>query len=183
MLGHKLGKFYFLRTCWSQFNQIAFFYELHSLRRDVKSDLNDIGQNGKPPNWYEIVIATKSFLCLGDETKLKKLIDNGADINIVIDSDGRTAIHLAAERGKHYWYISWYDRTLKMCVGYGNIVRLLIDSGVDVDDRRNNGCSALHEAVSGGHEHVAKLLIQKGANLNIKDDKGCTPLHIVAQKG
>lgn len=42
-----------------------------------------------------------TFSHLGDEAKLKSLIDTGADVrNTVLEQDGRPALHLAAQRGE-----------------------------------------------------------------------------------
>ena len=70
------------------------------------------------------------------------------------------------------------------------VINTLIANGVDVNERDDQGQTALYiSAIHGygkfGHEHaeVAKMLITAGANVNIKDNAGYTPLHYAAMNG
>jgi ankyrin repeat protein len=56
----------------------------------------------------------------------------------------------------------------------GNIelVQKLINAGVDVNARDNNGYPALMRAASFGHTEIAKLLIAAGADVNASDNNG-----------
>lgn len=62
---------------------------------------------------------------------LRKLINNGANINLV-DSDEQTALHLAASNGNI------------------KVAKLLIDNGVNVSSVDNYGWTALHIAAENG---------------------------------
>jgi hypothetical protein len=61
------------------------------------------------------------------------------------------------------------------------VVKALIGRGADVNVRRDDGCTPLHEACMSGSYGVVKYLIAKGAHVNAREDTyGDTPLHIVA---
>ncbi|XP_071636369.1 ankyrin repeat domain-containing protein 16 isoform X2 [Temnothorax longispinosus] len=53
-----------------------------------------------------------------------------------------------------------------------------------IDDRSNNGRSALHIAAFHGHERVINLLVASNANLlNARDSSGSSPLHEAVKHG
>jgi len=60
----------------------------------------------------------------------------------------------------------------------GNIeaVKQAIAAGTDVNAKRDDGYTPLHDAASLGHKEVVELLIAKGANVNAQRDNGETPL-------
>ena len=53
---------------------------------------------------------------------------------------------------------------------------MLLDAGVDVNTKANDGNSALHVAVLRGHSKLAMTLLDHGADPNA-DGPGFTPLH------
>ncbi|KIJ62844.1 hypothetical protein HYDPIDRAFT_93575, partial [Hydnomerulius pinastri MD-312] len=61
--------------------------------------------------------------------------------------------------------------------GATDIVSYLIDQKADVGKLATDGWSALHIAVSAGHEDVVQELVGAGADVNQKNDKGLTPLY------
>ncbi|MGB4191276.1 MAG: ankyrin repeat domain-containing protein, partial [Rickettsiales bacterium] len=67
----------------------------------------------------------------------------------------------------------------------GNIdkVSLLIDKGVLLNEKSNNGFTALLSAAHNGHEKIVKLLVNKGALLNERTNNSFTALHLAAQNG
>ncbi|MFH1117942.1 MAG: ankyrin repeat domain-containing protein, partial [Pseudomonadota bacterium] len=64
-------------------------------------------------------------------------------------ADGRTALHLAAERG------------------LSHVVRLLLDKGADVHWQTHSGRTALIEAAERGHLKIVTLLEEHGANYTL----------------
>ncbi|KAL4191697.1 hypothetical protein AMTRI_Chr07g31190 [Amborella trichopoda] len=73
------------------------------------------------------------------------------------DSDGRSALHWAVDRG------------------HLDIVELLIKKNADVNAKDNEGQTALHYAAVCDRELIAKLLIEHGADGSVKDNDGNTP--------
>ncbi|XP_018574498.1 uncharacterized protein LOC108913430 [Anoplophora glabripennis] len=68
------------------------------------------------------------------------------------------------------------------CMGYLNVLKVLIDRGIDVNGKFENGETLVFGAARGERLNVIKYLIQKGANINSKDDRGRTVLHLVSRK-
>ncbi|KAI9853716.1 MAG: hypothetical protein M1813_001832 [Trichoglossum hirsutum] len=67
------------------------------------------------------------------------LLEKGADLNVKT-YDGRTALHLAAEKG------------------HETVVQLLLEKGGAVNAKTYDGQTALHLAAEKGHETVVQLL-------------------------
>ena len=63
-----------------------------------------------------------------------------------------------------------------------NLVKLLIDNGIDVN-AKCNGRNALSFAVKAGHQGIVKLLLDSGANVNVKDNVGETALMDAVEYG
>jgi len=72
---------------------------------------------------------------------------------------GRTALHLAAERG------------------HLDVVLSLLEGEINVDHQDIDGRSALHDACYEGHAAIVLLLVQKGADLDLLDRDNHSPLH------
>jgi len=75
----------------------------------------------------------------------------------LIDEDGLTLLHWAADRG------------------HIDIARLLLDRDKDLLDMQDSdGQTALHYAASCGHKELVNLLISLGADIGVKDSDGVT---------
>ena len=59
----------------------------------------------------------------------------------------------------------------------------LLDRGVPIDTKNDEGVSLLHWASSGGHLTTMRLLIRRGCDVDSVDSKGLTPLHWAAANG
>lgn len=75
-----------------------------------------------------------------------------------VDRDGRTLLMTAVTERKN------------------EIVRLIVESGGDVNATDHQGFSALHFAAFCDNEVAAKMLLDAGANISSKDTQGNTPI-------
>ena len=67
--------------------------------------------------------------------------------------------------------------------GYIKIVRVLLDTGADVNATDGAKKTPLHFAATKGHVDVAKVLIQNGADVNCVDKYKSTALHYAVLYG
>ncbi|XP_058451123.1 ankyrin repeat domain-containing protein 39 [Malaya genurostris] len=134
------------------------------------------GQHGDHQcNCSKTVIATQSLDELefergiwsaaidNDEHKLRSLIGKGHLFDR--DSSGYTALHYAARSGH-----------VLMC-------RILLDSGIGVDETTHGGATALHRAAMMGHQQIIDLLLARKADPLLQDSDGKTALHRAAERG
>lgn len=66
--------------------------------------------------------------------------------------------------------------------GNAKEVIMLLDSGIDLEQRDQRGWTPVMIAAFEGTEEMALLLIQRGANVFAKDKKGYTPIHFAAYR-
>ncbi|KAJ3261702.1 hypothetical protein HK103_004653 [Boothiomyces macroporosus] len=93
----------------------------------------------------------------GDLKKVQILVQNGENLNT---RDHRfTPLQQAASNG-HY-----------------DIVKYMLESGVDINQLAKNGMTALHLACINGDNQMAHLLLEKGIKINIKGNEGLNALH------
>ncbi|CAN0374333.1 unnamed protein product, partial [Ectocarpus sp. 12 AP-2014] len=137
---------------------------------------------------------------LGDVVSM--LLRDGAEVD-VLDSKGRTAIHLSAERGSlsavQALLAAGGDSSLRygkdkafselgLAANYGHVevMQALIRHGVDVHTPDSNSCTALHSAAIGDEVEAIDTFIEDGANINVQGGKygtRSTPLHMASEKG
>jgi ankyrin repeat protein len=75
------------------------------------------------------------------------------------------------------------DWTLLICAAWENDregVRLLLESGVNINLSSKNGCTALIAASQKGYLEIVKLLLEHNANVNFANNHGMTALHIAS---
>jgi ankyrin repeat protein len=63
-----------------------------------------------------------------------------------------------------------------------NIVKLLLDSGANINFRSNGGWFPLLFAVHNGYMNLVKLLVDNGANINMQNDDGWSSLIAASQE-
>ena len=87
----------------------------------------------------------------GDVQHVQALLKEGLDVNMKGGTWDETALNVAAAQG------------------HLDMVKILLDSGADVNAVNKNGESALIGATWGCHRKIAMLLISHGANLNFRN--------------
>ena len=100
-----------------------------------------------------------------DVKLVKELIDEGADVNKALTTDGDTPLCIAARYGQL------------------DVAQLLLDRGAEVNKADRYGSTPLYIAARYGQLAVAELLLDKGAEVNLANTYGATPLWIAVQEG
>ena len=100
-----------------------------------------------------------------DLEKVRRLLENGADINSK-DEYGQTALMKAAHRGQV------------------ELIRLLIENGAELNTTAKYNLSALMLSLIAGHPDVARLLIEAGADVNLRSNMNFySALHLAENAG
>lgn len=106
---------------------------------------------------------------------IKKLIRLGANVNVKGSNDSK---------GLETTPLQYAIMTATKAKGSENnmvkVLSLLLDSGADINSRRNDNQTALMHASRRGFPLVLKFLVEKGANPNIQSDDGRSALHRLA---
>ena len=72
------------------------------------------------------------------------------------------------------WKGAWLSSVWK---GHGDVLRLFVEAGVDVDEERDeNGRNLLHQACSKDNPDAVRALCENGADILAKDRFGYSPL-------
>lgn len=98
----------------------------------------------------------------GNIEEIKRLLDEGADIN-ARDKDNNTILH---------WAIS-NDQL--------EAVKELLDRGIDIELRENGGFTALHFAARLRNVEIVKELLNRGADIHAKTNAGKTALYFASR--
>ena len=95
-----------------------------------------------------------------DMNLVKRLVEEGAEINAQCDSIGNTALHYACESTGNGVIAVWY----------------LIDNGADISAINDLDHTPLHTACQRNYSAAVMQLIMQGADLNPRGIGGVTPL-------
>ncbi|KAL2921787.1 Acyl-CoA-binding domain-containing protein 2 [Bienertia sinuspersici] len=100
--------------------------------------------------------AIHGFAREGDVANLLKCIENGIAVNLK-DSEGRTPLHWAVDRG------------------HLPVIELLYSKNADMNAKDNEGQTPLHYAVVCDREDISEYLVKHDAAVDIKDNDGTSP--------
>ena len=134
------------------------------------------GGRGVPPLYVAMHEYCSAHLDLC-EASVKLLLDAGADVNLDAGTVGHRPLHILAARGD----ISAADEESQ--ASFNRIAAMLIRAGADVNAKKGNGYTPLHDIFSQRpfpdtvNMDLVKALIDAGADVNAKSRIGWTPLH------
>lgn len=130
---------------------------------------------------------------------LKALIHGGADVNMVEDGGGATALHTCASKDNEECAkillkngarldVGGYEHgevplLLAASKGRVKIIKLFLQYGADPDASDTDGWTALMHAALQGHVEAVQILVDSGANPNAKTLSGRTALATACRKG
>ena len=125
----------------------------------------------------EVSLGGSTALILAAEVNnydtVKALLDAGANSKLTTDA-GHNALHMAAGGATDVQRMrSPEERATAI-----KTVKLLVESGVDVNDPGQFGWTALQAATYQGMVDVMEYLVSKGANVDAMDTFGQTPLSV-----
>jgi ankyrin repeat protein len=122
---------------------------------------------------------------------VKLLLDNRAAPDTE-DNNGWTALSTAAYRGNAKSALILVNRSrtdvsrsllFAVLSEHKDVVKILLDSGAEVDTRASDGRTPLILAASKGNKEIVNMLLQAGADPSLTDQTGATAESMAAAKG
>ncbi|MEO1513567.1 MAG: ankyrin repeat domain-containing protein [Bacteroidota bacterium] len=162
------------------------------LVRDGKCQKVDVSGNGAPIESLTMDSSLSVFQAIQNKNqeRLETFIKKGNDVNryytnqkytllhYAIKHDNLRAVKLLLARGADPNRFFEDKSALMFAIKMGkmNIIKYLLESGVDVNLQNRRKKTAIYYAAKYGGKEEARLLVEKGASIKLKDYKGRTPL-------
>ncbi|CAD0090648.1 unnamed protein product, partial [Aureobasidium mustum] len=112
--------------------------------------------------------SSRSSFCSANPTLQQNLYSLGATSDVCsaeVNDHGNTALHIAV-RNRHH-----------------SIIRLLVETGTDINSRNDQQMTALQIAISSANTSTAQFLLELGADVTDATPSGETVLHLAARIG
>lgn len=165
-------------------------YELVSARIDAGDDVNRANRNGGTPLMYAALGGNRRIveLILARGGKVNAAASNGWGALMIASAKGYDEIvGLLLANGADPNLSDVYLWTPLMRAVYERRLRaaeiLLADPRTNVNQRGENGATALHLATSQGYARLVRLLLQHGARRGLEDEFGRTAHTFAVQSG
>jgi ankyrin repeat protein len=111
-----------------------------------------------------------------DVVTMRLLLEKGADPKLTT-ADGNNALMFAAGVG-------WRDKYTRGTEAEAlEALKVMMDTGLNVQAANNRGETALHGAADRGADMIVQYLVEHGADVNAKSKRGYTPLDAAIGKG
>ena len=91
-----------------------------------------------------------------------------------LQEDNKSFQGLASLSGRPLHYAAYW--------GQEDLVRLMLDSGADPDEKDENGNTALLTALQGRDPYMPQILLKHGCNVNYQNHEGHTPLTVAISR-
>ena len=122
-----------------------------------KSALELLLENNGNPNIEDNQGHTPLTASIKDSNVVELLLDNGAQIDYQVPSDGNTALHLAVDSNQQ------------------QTIEVLLSKEANPNIKNDKGETPLHLAVKNGNREAVRLLLRNDADPNVEDNEGSTP--------
>ena len=118
----------------------------------------------------------------GHADVIKLLVAAGADLeaNTIVE-EAKKRRGVSYEQGDNFHTGGVTPLVLAARQGNLDAVKVLAESGADLDKPSGDGSTAILVAIQNGHYHVARYLVEKGADINRANEKGWTPLYLAVK--
>jgi ankyrin repeat protein len=114
-----------------------------------------------------------------DLPAMKLLLERGADPTLAPTRSGISPLMAAAGLGTSEEDTTGRQKTQAQAI---EAIQLLLDRGLDINARANDGQTAVHGAALQGYDDVIRFLASKGAALDTPDKDGFTPVDVALGK-
>ncbi|KAI1702497.1 ankyrin repeats (3 copies) domain-containing protein [Ditylenchus destructor] len=152
----------------------------------------ELAENGTDLNTYSLGGEYPLFLAIKDSTAdvVEELIKHGAKVDVrnyfdtfplywAVKRGDKDIVKVLLDNGAKLRETFNFSSMLEVAVenNSAEVVGLLIERGLDVNEKDFNQSSPLHGAAFHGYKEMAEILVGKGADVNASNRYNRTPLH------